>query len=59
MPRGSKTIDACAGHRTKAEKESRQVAEVAQLTGKPLHKRESVKNDDIASKEFNRIAALM
>ena len=59
MPRGSKTIDACAGHRTKAEKESRQAAEVAQLTGKPLHKRASVKNDDIASKEFNRIAALM
>ena len=59
MPRGSKTINACAGHRTKAEKESRQAVEVAQLTGKPLHKRASVKNDEIANKEFDRISGLM
>ena len=36
MPRGAKTIDNCAGHRTKKEKESRKNAELGQLTGKKL-----------------------
>ena len=59
MPRGAKAIGNCTGHRTKAEKEARQNAEAAQLTGKPLYKRDSVKNDEVANKEFQRIAALM
>lgn len=43
MPRGAKTIDNCAGHRTKKEKEAREKAEAAMLTGQRCFERDLCK----------------
>lgn len=40
MPRGAKTIENCAGHRTKKEKEVRDKAEAAMLTGQKCFERD-------------------
>ena len=59
MPRGAKTIDNCAGHRTKKEKEVREKAEAAMLTGQRCFERDCVKTDPIAHKEYLRLTKLL
>lgn len=59
MPRGSKSIAAATGHRTKAEKESRQQAEQDMLSGKKGFERPNVKADPVAHTEYKRVSALM
>lgn len=59
MPRGSKSIAAATGHRTKAEKESRQQAEQDMLSGKKGFERANVRADPIAHAEYKRVSALM
>ena len=59
MPRGSKSIDAVSGHRTKAEREARQQAEQDMLSGKKGFERANVKADPVAHAEFKRVSALM
>lgn len=59
MPRGAKTIENCAGHRTKKEKESRKNAELRQLTGKKLTEFKQVRENETAHKEFQRIQKLL
>lgn len=59
MPRGAKTIENCAGHRTKKEKESRKNAELGQLTGKKLTEFKQVQENETAHKEFQRIQKLL
>ena len=59
MPRGAKTIDNCAGHRTKKEKEAREKAEAAMLTGQRCFERDCVKADPVAHKEYLRLTKLL
>ena len=61
MPGGrpSKPIALVQGHRTKAEKEVRQKAEAALLTGHKLKENPEVKDNPIAHKEFQRIRKLL
>lgn len=59
MPRGSKSVAATTGHRTKAEKEARQQAEQDMLSGKKGFERANVRNDPVAHAEFKRVSALM
>lgn len=59
MPRGAKTIDNCAGHRTKKEKEAREKAEAAMLTGQKCFERDCVKADPVAHKEYLRLTKLL
>lgn len=59
MPRGAKTIDNCAGHRTKKEKEAREKAEAAMLTGQKCFERDCVKSDPVAHKEYLRLTKLL
>lgn len=59
MPRGSKSVAATTGHRTKAEKEARQQAEQDMLSGKKCYERPSVRADPVAHAEFRRVAALL
>ena len=59
MPRGSKSVAATTGHRTKAEKESRQQAEQDMLSGRKGFERENVKADPVAHAEYKRVSALM
>jgi hypothetical protein len=59
MPRGAKTIENCAGHRTKKEKEVRDKAEAAMLTGQKCFERDCVKADPVAHKEYLRLTKLL
>ena len=59
MPRGAKTIENCAGHRTKKEKEVREEAEAAMLTGQKCFERDCVKADPVAHKEYLRLTKLL
>ena len=59
MPRGAKTIGNCAGHRTKKEKEVRDKAEAAMLTGQKCFERDCVKADPVAHKEYLRLTKLL
>ena len=59
MPRGSKSVVATTGHRTKAEKESRQQAEQDMLSGRKGFEHENVKADPVAHAEYKRVSALM
>lgn len=59
MPRGSKTVSAAAGHRTKAEIAARTQAEQDMLSGKCAFERDTVKGDPVAHAEYKRVTALM
>ena len=59
MPKGSKSISAAAGHRTKAEIAARTQAEQDMLSGKKLAEFPAVKGDPVAYAEYRRVSALM
>jgi len=61
MPGGrpTKPLSLVQGHRTKAEKEIRQEAESALLTGQRLKESKEVKDNPIAHKEFQRLKKLL
>ena len=59
MPKGSKSISAAAGHRTKAEIAARTQAEQDMLSGKKLAEFPAVKGDPVAHAEYRRVSALM
>ena len=59
MPKGSKSISAAAGHRTKAEIAARTQAEQDMLSGKKLAEFPAVKGDPVAHAEYKRVSALM
>lgn len=57
--RASKTIENTAGHRTKKEKQQREAAEKALLTGVSLCERSDTASNPIAHTEFSRINNLL
>lgn len=59
MPRGSKPINACKGHRTKAEIKLREDEEKNCSTGNPLTEFKSTKENKTAHKEFLRVRKLL
>lgn len=59
MGRGAKATEALSGHRTKAELEARKQNESAMLTGCRCFERDSVKNNPVAHKEYQRLTKLL
>ena len=60
MPRGAKAIGNCTGHRTKAERESRDRTEAyTTLTNQKCFERAAVKEDPVAHKEYLRVTKLL
>lgn len=58
MPRASKPISACKGHRTKSEIRAREQAESDLLTGSKISEKPETKSDKLAHGEFLRVSKL-